>query len=357
MIAWSDKFTGTLLGMAVGDAIGLPREGLSNQRSRRMFGDAPLGHRLILRRGMISDDTEHACMTAQALLASRGDIEAFGQSLAWRLRGWLLGIPAGVGLATLRSILKLWVGFSPHHSGVKSAGNGPAMRAPILGVWMAATGMSADCRNQLMRMSTRITHTDDRAIEGAMAIAHATAHAATTAPATGYAALVDELLQQVQGAELRSNLTRMQSCLNRNASPQEFANELGLINGITGYINHTVPIALYCHFRWPGNFRQAVEDAILLGGDTDTTAAIVGGISGAALGPNAIPQDWLTGLLEWPRSVTWMRSLGNRLAQQTTNPHHPLGPLPLFWPGLALRNPLFIAIVLAHGFRRILPPY
>ena len=51
-------------------------------------------------------------------------------------------------------------------------------------------------------------------------------------------------------------------------------------------IPHTVPVALYCHWRWPGDFRRAVEDAVLAGGDTDTTAAIVGGMAGVALALN-----------------------------------------------------------------------
>jgi hypothetical protein len=33
------------------------------------------------------------------------------------------------------------------------------------------------------------------------------------------------------------------------------------------------------------------------------------------------------------------------------------GPIPLFWPGLVPRNLLFLAAVLVHGFRRLLPPY
>jgi len=60
------KLQGAILGTAVGDAIGLPREGLSPRRASRLFGDPPLGHRLLLGRGMVSDDTEHTCMTAQA---------------------------------------------------------------------------------------------------------------------------------------------------------------------------------------------------------------------------------------------------------------------------------------------------
>jgi ADP-ribosylglycohydrolase len=66
----TDTLTGVLLGTAVGDALGLPREGLSPRRARRLFGGPPLRHRLVFGRGMVSDDTEHACVTAQALLRS-----------------------------------------------------------------------------------------------------------------------------------------------------------------------------------------------------------------------------------------------------------------------------------------------
>ena len=67
-----DRITGLLLGTAVGDSLGLPREGLSGRRAARLY-DGPLRQRLVLGRGMLSDDTEHACMTAQALLTAGDD--------------------------------------------------------------------------------------------------------------------------------------------------------------------------------------------------------------------------------------------------------------------------------------------
>jgi ADP-ribosylglycohydrolase len=158
----ADRLCGLLLGTAVGDALGLPREGLSRQRAARIHGAGTLRHRFVLGRGMLSDDTEHACMAAQALLAAPASEALFARSLAWRLRGWLLAVPPAVGWGTLRSIGKLWLGFSPQRSGVGSAGNGPAMRAPVLGACLART----DRIGPLVRASTRITHTDPRA-EGA----------------------------------------------------------------------------------------------------------------------------------------------------------------------------------------------
>jgi ADP-ribosylglycohydrolase len=72
---------------------------------------------------MVSDDTEHTLFVAQALLTHPEDVIAFQRCPAWKLRLWLLGMPAGIGLATLKAILRLWLGFPPSRSGVWSAGN------------------------------------------------------------------------------------------------------------------------------------------------------------------------------------------------------------------------------------------
>jgi ADP-ribosyl-[dinitrogen reductase] hydrolase len=82
---------------------------------------------------MMSDDTEHSCMVAESLIESGFDPERFEALFAKRLRWWLLGVPAGTGFATLRACLRLLCGIPSYRSGVFSAGNGPAMRAAILG--------------------------------------------------------------------------------------------------------------------------------------------------------------------------------------------------------------------------------
>jgi ADP-ribosyl-[dinitrogen reductase] hydrolase len=364
-----DRLTGALLGMAVGDALGLPMEGMSARRARRMFG-GELRHRLVLGRGMISDDTEHACMVAQALLVAPDDAERFARSLAWRLRWWLVGLPAAVGFGTLRAILKLWMGFPPRSSGVRSAGNGPAMRAPMIGAFFAEDGAGLAAA---VKASTRLTHRDARAETGALVIALATAAAVRSGARLDAAALIEDLIEELiedlivelrgdlEDEELTRALRLAQEHLQRGAEPSEYAAALGLSKGITGYIHHTVPVALYCWLRTPDDFRRAITSIIALGGDTDTTAAIVGGMAGARVGSAGIPAEWLDGLADWPRSVSWLRKLGARLSAQRAagadSSSKALGPLRLFWPGLLARNVVFTAIVLLHGLRRMLPPY
>lgn len=342
------KLTGCLLGAAVGDALGLPREGLSRQRALRLFGGAPLRYRFVFGRGMMSDDTEHACLVAQALLASGGEPQRFACSLAWRLRGWLLGAPAGIGKATLFAILKLWLGWPPARSGINSAGNGPAMRAPLIGAY---AGADDDSLRALTHASTYLTHTDPRAEQGALFIALAARQGMLHGPVQQAADFCTAVRPYLADPGLLSALDSLAEHLARGATPAEYADALGLAHGVSGFINHTVPVVLYCWLRYPTDFQRAVEEVILLGGDSDTTGAIVGGLMGVTLGAGAIPAEWLTGLLEWPRSVAWMRRLSARLATADARP------LPLCWPGLLPRNLFFTAVVLCHGLRRLLPPY
>jgi ADP-ribosylglycohydrolase len=80
-----DAAVGCLLGQAVGDMMGPPAENLGPRRIAKLFPifDRP---RFLFGRGMGSDDTEHAFMTAQALLRSSGDRHRF----RWSLASWAI---------------------------------------------------------------------------------------------------------------------------------------------------------------------------------------------------------------------------------------------------------------------------
>lgn len=344
---------GCLLGTAVGDALGLPYEGLSRRRGQRLWGE-PDGYRLLGGRGVVSDDTEHACMTAQALIAAGDDVERFARELACRLKWWLLGMPAGTGLATLRATLKLYVGVPPDRSGVFSAGNGPAMRAPVLGA-------ALDDRELLQRMvraCTRITHTDSKAEWGALAVALAAHLASRQGEVEGsdYLRQLEQLAAGEASSEFLELVAKAVGGAQDFASTAEFAASLGLEQGVSGYIYHTLPVVLHAWLRHPHDFRSAVTEVIRCGGDTDSTAAIVGGIVGSAVGKEGIPQEWLTGLRDWPRSAAWIEELAAQLAEARRHrtPNRP--PRLPAW-GVLPRNLVFAAAVLTHGFRRLLPPY
>jgi ADP-ribosylglycohydrolase len=338
-----DHLTGLLLGTAVGDSLGLPREGLSPRRAARLY-PGPLRQRLLLGRGMLSDDTEHACLTAQALLVAGDDPARFAKVLARHLRGWLLALPAAIGWGTLRALVRSCLGFRPSRSGVASAGNGAVMRAPIIGAWID----DLDRLAAFVDASTLITHRDPRAAAGALAIAIAAHHAVRDA-VIDPAAILASIRARVDDAELLAALVHVEDALATGAAPADLAATLGLGDGVTGYVHHTVPICLHAWLRAPTDVRAVITDVIALGGDADTTGAIAGALVGATAGAAAIPPEWLA-ITDWPRSLTWLRALGASVTQRSPAP-------PTRWLGCLVRNALFTAIVIPVALRRLLPPY
>ncbi len=333
------------MGAAVGDALGLPYEGMSKRRARRMLGASRLRHRFVLGRGMVSDDTEHACMVGVALAKAGREPTTFAKSLARSLRWWLVGLPAGIGFGTLRGIAKLWLGFSPDHSGVWSAGNGPAMRAPLIGTYAFQDRV---LREALVRASTRITHRDPKAEQGARAIAAVAAYASSHEGQLDPEAVLDKAMLEITDGELRERLGVARNELHRPT--EQVIRRWGLDDGITGYIYDTVPAVIHCWARHEGRFEPAIGEIIACGGDTDTTAAILGGLAGATHGFEAIPADWRMRIVEWPRTVPYMMRLGHALATGAQPPR-------LFVPGILLRNAIFMALVYVQIIRRALPPY
>jgi len=349
-----NSIIGCLLGTTVGDALGLPYEGLSPTRARRLFKDMSRYH-FLFSKGMVSDDTEHTCMVAQSLISSGSDPSLYAKELSRHFRMWFLGFPAGIGFATLRSILKLFMGFSPEKSGVYSAGNGPAMRSAILGVCF---GKDEEKLKELVRLSTIITHSDPKAYHGALSVALAAHMSATEARMDTRLFLnrLERLLWNQDADDLIKLIRTAAASAKLNQPTLEFIKSQGLEKGVSGYIYHTVPAVVHAWFINPIDFQKALMDIISCGGDTDTAGAILGGIVGAGVGKEGIPEQWLEKIIEWPRTVIWMESLAQQLYQSLTgvsaskNPHLPV-------LGVALRNILFLMIVLFHGFRRMMPPY
>ena len=83
-------------------------------------------------------------------------------------------------------------------------------------------------------------------------------------------------------------------------------------------------------------------------------AAIVGAISGAAVGATGIPEQWVAGIVDWPRTPVLMHAVAERLVRQQDNAL-PLGRVRYCWPDAVPRNLLFTVTVLLHGLRRLVP--
>lgn len=342
---------GCILGAAVGDAAGLRREGLSRRRAQRLYGARDVRPELICGHGYCSDDTEHTLLVAYSLARGGCDPASFERELARQLKRWIATAPVGVGLATLKACVKLLLGFGPARSGVSSAGNGPAMRSALLGV----VATSREHLVELNRRSTRLTHTDARAEEGSLLVARAAGLMQNGSRQTPLEFL-QEAAKSLKGEELRSRIENAVLALERGESPQEFAASQGWGEGVTGYVNQTVPAALYCWARHPNDLRASVTSAVLLGGDTDSVASIAGAVCGANIGASAVPSDWVEQLSEWPRTPAWMATLAQALAHAADR-QTPNQPPSLRWGATLLRNGIVAVVVIGLALRRLLPPY
>jgi ADP-ribosylglycohydrolase len=345
---------GCILGTAVGDALGLPYEGLGPLRAKKLLGQ-PDRHRLLFGHGMVSDDTEHTIYVVRSLVTSRFNPDQFERHLARSFRWWLVGLPAGVGFATLRAVFKLWLGFPPHCSGVFSAGNGPAMRSAILGI---AFGKDPEVLSDWVLRSTRITHSDPKAFFGALTVAlaaHLSSLSRNVLP-QDFVHFVSTSLVKYESTEFVELVGKAATSAQDDQSVGEFAESLGSRSGISGYMYHTVPCVIQTWLRYQEDVAGGLQEILCAGGDTDTSGAILGAILGARVGKDGIPEEWRTRILEWPRTITWMEQMGRCLAAslggdvRTDCPGY-------FVPGVVLRNLIFLMVVLFHGLRRLAPPY
>lgn len=337
----ADRFAGCLIGTAIGDSLLLPAEGLSRSRIARRFS-GPLRHRLVFGHGMVSDDTEHAFLTAQALLAAGDDPDRFASALARRLRWWLLALPGGCGLATAKGLLRSWLGFHPSRSGVRSAGNGPAMRSAIIGLRWAH---DPERLRAFVTASTLLTHRDDRAVTAAMAVALAAAHPVQAGGMDGLWAAWRSLSGDPVWSGIIAMLERQYG---QAASVDAVAADLGCPEQVSGYAYHSVPLALYAWLRHRDDPGACLQAILRCGGDTDTIGAIAGALLGAGGKLAAFPPTWQEPICAWPMSVERMRAVAQALAAGGR-------PVWWWWPLQPLRNALFLLVIIAHGMRRLLP--
>jgi ADP-ribosylglycohydrolase len=333
------RLTGLLLGTAVGDALGLPCEGLSAEAIARRFGDLDR-FRLCRTTGFVSDDSEQTALVAESLLNHPDDPEACARDFRRRLVCWFWRLPFGVGLATVRASLKATVGL---RSGVASAGNGAAMRAGIIGAFFRE---HRERRRAFGKALALVTHEDARAVDAALFVAEVAALCAGDSMDRGS---VREVVVQVQNRELRSGLEAAASLAESGAEPELAASELGT----SGYSLHSVPFAFYCLMRFGDEPMEAIRTAIRVGGDTDSNAAIVGGWVGTLRGESALSESLIAGIHDGPFGPTHLRALARALAakREGLEPRTPRYSA----PAAMGRNLALYPVVLYHGFRRLLP--
>ncbi len=333
----TERLIGCLIGTAVGDSLLLPAEGLSRRRIARRFGGS-LSQSLLFGHGMVSDDTDHQFLVARCLALEPKDPQRFVRRLAWALRGWLACVPAGCGRATGQSILRSCLGWPPTRSGVSSAGNGPSMRAAILGAMHAR---DRAVRTAFGDASCHLTHRHPQARAAAQAVAEIAAWIVR-----GGEEQLWPLLDHAD-PEWRRVLALVRDWYERGDDTDALAAELGCAQRVSGWSLHSVPFAMGCWLRHRHDPRAGFAAILRAGGDTDTIGAIAGAWYGIEDGEAIFPKEWVERIADWPVSVGALRAAGAALGG---------APLQRWnWPLLPLRNLVFLLVVLGHAVRRALP--
>ena len=141
-----DRARGCLLGLAIGDALGAPLEGLSAQQIRAHYGlvdDYVDGARAWKKKpyrwrmpGLYSDDTQQAMALSDVLLECRRiDLDRLAELYLGMAtpKGSYVGAHRGIGRSFRQVLAGLERGVSPRETGQSSAGIGAAMRiAPVV---------------------------------------------------------------------------------------------------------------------------------------------------------------------------------------------------------------------------------
>lgn len=356
-----------MLGAMVGDALGLTREGLSPKYAPKIFGKEiypnfitlPFCKNIIV----CSDDTEHLWLTADALLHAsnhQNSLDVFEKRLSGNLKNWSLSLPIGAGKATLQACLKLLIGVSPKKSGVFSAGNGATMRAPIIAAFFSH---NPQLMESFLRTSTLMTHTDPKAYEGSWVIAKAVIMQMTQKfERPPISQFFDEIFytsqdcRMIHDEDLFSSLKLAQEYLQKECSFHEYLKALGLDKkGISGYVNHTVPAVIYAWLFYYDDYQAGIENIILAGGDTDSTASLLGSLLGISCITNNREDmgsytKWLNSIMDYPINVKKIELLAESVELKK------LDGCPKFnFLAFVIRNICVLSIVLLHGFRRLIP--
>jgi len=174
--------------------------------------------------------------------------------------------------------------------GEGSMGNGGAMRVAPVGAYFSD---DLDLVADHAARSAAVTHAHPDGQAGAIAVALAAAFAAQVAQgkaARDGTALLETALSRTPPGATHDGIASA-IAFARTGDVRTAAARLG--NGSHVISSDTVPLSLWCAARHLDDYEEAMWTTVSALGDRDTTCAIVGGIVALAVGPTALPAEWL----------------------------------------------------------------
>jgi ADP-ribosylglycohydrolase len=236
---------------------------------------------------MWTDDTAMAISIVQTLDAHGGiDMDRLAQRFAERYH---LESARGYGGTAHKILDAIYCGIPWHAAarlafdGQGSCGNGGGMRSAPVGAYFAG---DLDAVVEHAARSAAPTHAHPDGVAGSVAIAVAAAR--VFAGERDPRALLETVVEHTAAGPTRDGLRRAIALL--RAEPITVAAELG--NGSRVIASDTIPFAVWCAATHLDDYAGACWACASVGGDIDTTCAMVGGIIVGAVGLAGIPAEW-----------------------------------------------------------------
>mmetsp|Transcript_148119 Transcript_148119/g.258428 ORF Transcript_148119/g.258428 Transcript_148119/m.258428 type:complete len:587 (-) Transcript_148119:97-1857(-) len=294
---------GAVLGAAVGDALGtalemskltfhLPVTAQELDKALEMCG----GGRWGVAPGQITDDTEMQIMLAEGL-ATAAEASAFPSDVvAKNYHDWGASGPFDIGITTRQAVWgRNYAAVDMEHRAwemnMNSQSNGALMRCMPLAVWCCARKFDAHAIVAAAHADAKLTHSNHTVGSANAAYVLAMTQLIHTC---GDRASALEAVENWKAEELEKsspgseNLSKwLQEAM--AGEPLHFGPEYGW--------SKIAFTHAFRHLQIGSDFATAMKLTMVGGGDTDTNAAIVGGLVGAAVGLDAIPVQWIRGVM------------------------------------------------------------
>lgn len=282
-----------LLGVATGDALGVPVE----FKPRFYFQENPVTEMLEYgtynqQKGTWSDDTSLTLCLAESIKEGL-DLDKLAQKFIawkndnyWTARGWVFDI----GIGTRMAIERLENGVEPELAGGTNEtenGNGSLMR--ILPLITYIKDLDIDERFDWTKKVSSLTHGHIRSI---MACFYYLEFAKKIMDGKEKFQAYQELQIEVLEYFRSGNIDREEIELFKRLLEQDISQIDEVDIKSSGYVIDTLEASIWCLLT-TSNYKEAVLKAVNLGNDTDTTGAVTGGLAVLVYGTNDIPKEWL----------------------------------------------------------------
>lgn len=287
-----DRILGGIIGLVVGDALGVPAEFQSRAHLRRHPITAMTGYGSHNQPpGTWSDDSSLALCTLASLLEGYNPNDMMARFSRWWSEGYMAphGAVFDIGITTSAAIQRFSMKRERNAWGSTSEGengNGSLMRILPLSFYV-----SSQATEEIVTRSFEVS-----------ALTHA--HIRSQLCCAYYSLLIKEVLAGSPLVDAMAAASRHlmpyvpeeeRDVLRRILDGTVVHEPEGKIRG-SGYVVHCLEASLWCAGHH-SSFAEAVLAAVNLGEDTDTTAAVTAGLAGTLYGIAAIPQDWRDALV------------------------------------------------------------